>query len=142
MLYISFPWLIYFVTESLYFLISFTYFFLPFLTLWQPPVQRSVYLWLCFCFVCSLVYFFFQIPHEWNHTIFILWFISLSIIPFRFIYVVTNGKILFFYVLVWTEKTGELQYMGSQRVGRDWATNTDSVFCVFLLEHSVHLHLK
>ena len=26
----------------------------------------------------------------------------------------------------WTEKTGGLQSMGSQRVGRDWATNTST----------------
>ena len=57
-LYISYLWLIYFVTESLYLLISLTYFSLPHPTLlWQPPVC-SQYLWLfLFNYVCSYVLF-------------------------------------------------------------------------------------
>ena len=57
-LYISYLWLIYFVTASLYLLISLTYFSLPHPTLlWQPPVC-SQYLWLfLFNYVCSYVLF-------------------------------------------------------------------------------------
>ena len=56
-LYISYLWLIYFVTE-MYLLTSLTYFSLPHPTLlWQPPVC-SQYLWLfLFNYICSYVLF-------------------------------------------------------------------------------------
>ena len=33
----------------------------------------------------------------------------------------------------WTEEPGELQSMGSQRVGHDWATNTQTHSCLWTL---------
>ena len=41
-------------------------------------------------------FFFFKIPDNWNHVLFVLlWLISLSIIPSIFIHVATNGSISF-----------------------------------------------
>ena len=53
----------------------------------------------CFCFVCSFVLFFFFIysTYKWNDKTFV-WLISLNIIPYRSIHVVTGGKILFFFM--------------------------------------------
>ena len=70
--------------------------------LWQPPVW-SLYLWIGFCFA-PFVHLdcFLGFTYKWNHMIFVfLWFISLSIIPSRSIYVVTNGKISFFLMIKW-----------------------------------------
>ena len=75
---------IYFIAVKFYLLITITYFTqsptLP--HLWKPPTC-SLYLWICFYFVCSFV---FQIPHI-NAVILDLSlsdFISLSIIPSQF----------------------------------------------------------
>ena len=39
----------------------------------------------------------------------------------------------------WTEKPGGLQSMGSQRVGHDWATNTNALFINYLINlKSIH----
>ena len=68
--------------------------------LWQPPVW-SPYLWVCF--ICSFV--FLDSIYKWNFTVFVfLWLILLSLISFRIIHVVTNGKISFFFydsVILW-----------------------------------------
>ena len=47
------------------------------------------------CYVCSLVLFFFlDYIYKWNHTVFLfLWFILVTTIPFRFIYIVKNSKV-------------------------------------------------
>ena len=58
-LYTSYPWIIYFVTGSLYLLISLICFSpSPLFPLWQPPIC-CLYLYLCFCFIVFLHLFFF-----------------------------------------------------------------------------------
>ena len=66
--------------------------------LWQPPVC-SMYLWVCFCFVMFVCFVsqISQVSEVIWYLSFSVWLISLSIIPARFIHVVTNGKISFFY---------------------------------------------
>ena len=84
MLYISSPWLIYFVTGNLYLLISLTDFTHPPHTppsLWQPPIfplSISLFLFVhLFCFLDS--------TYKWIKTVFVFpaCLISLSIIPSR-----------------------------------------------------------
>ena len=102
MLYITFMWLIYFITGSLYLLISLTYFSHPPHPppLWQPPVS-SLYLWVYSVLLHLFISCVFQIPHIseiiWYFS-FSVWLISFSIIPTRSIHVVANGKILFFFL--------------------------------------------
>ena len=88
-LYITSPWLIYFITGSLCLLIPFTYFTHPPIPC-QPPVC-SLYLWVCFCFVMFIC--FLDSTCKWNHAVFVfLWLNSLSIIPSKSIHVVTNER--------------------------------------------------
>ena len=55
MLYIPYSWFIYFVTGSLYLLVSLNYFsHLPTPLLWYPPL----YLWLCLHFVVVVAFVF------------------------------------------------------------------------------------
>ena len=42
----------------------------------------------------------------------------------------------------WTEETGGLQFMGSQRVGHDWATNTTTTSHAFLFSVELVVHLE
>ena len=49
----------------------------------------------------------------------------------------TNSSILA-WEIPWAEEPGRLQSMGSQRVRRDWATNT----FIFILELTAHLHIS
>ena len=96
MLYITSPWLIYFITGGLYLLIPLTYF----VSLTPLPSGNhpffSVFMSLfSFCFVC--LFCFLDSTYKWDHRVFIfVRLISISIIPSRSIHVVTNGKILFF----------------------------------------------
>ena len=88
------PWLIYFATGSLYFLISHIYFFLP--PIPSPlGTTYSLYLWLCFCLVrFAHLFCFLDSTCKWNHIVFVfLWLSSLRIKLSRSIHVVTNGKI-------------------------------------------------
>ena len=60
--------------------------------LWQLPVC-FLCLWVCFCFVSFLSFFI----HFRNHTVFVfLLYFSVSIITYRSICFVANGKISFF----------------------------------------------
>ena len=91
-LYISYLWLIYFVTGSLYLLISLTYFSstppLATISLFSVYMNLSVLLHFFICFV------FLDSTCKWNYTVFVfLWLISLSIISS--IHVVANGNISF-----------------------------------------------
>ena len=93
MLYITSLWLIYFITESRYFLIPFTLFTIPppATSLWQPSVC-SLYLWVCFCFV-----FLDSMSQIIRYLSLSFWLFSLSIIPSRSIHGATNGKISLLY---------------------------------------------
>lgn len=54
---------------------------------WQPPFNYVFMIWL-----------FKKVPHRMKHTIVVLvWLILLSVKPSRFIHVVTNGRISFFF---------------------------------------------
>ena len=91
-LYISYLWLIYFVTESLYLFIS--------LFLLFPHALRSrkhlFLLWLYFCSV--LLVHFFKIPHiKWNRTVFLFLWLNFSKYSISgYIHIVTNGTFSFF----------------------------------------------
>ena len=85
---LSSTWLIYFVTKSLCFFISLTYFMihqLPF------PLATtsffSAYMSILFYYICSSIII--------QHFSFYVWLISLCLIPCRYTHV-TNGKISFF----------------------------------------------
>ena len=66
-------------------------------------VSTLLCLFICFVFLnfcCySIMFCFFKDSiNMWNHTVFVfLWLISLSILHSRFIHVVSNGKISFFF---------------------------------------------
>ena len=78
-LYISYPRLIYFVTESLYLLLSLTYFSPP--PSPRKPTLCSLYLWLCFClvmFVHLFFFFFLDSTYNCNHAVFVSEFLFLS----------------------------------------------------------------
>ena len=65
--------------------------------LWQPQVcslrARVCFLMFVHLFCCL------DSSYNWNHAVFVffVWFISLSVIPSRFIYVTANGNISSFY---------------------------------------------
>ena len=96
-LYMKSLWLIYFITGSLCLLIPFTYF------AHRPPAQQppvcSLYLWICFCFVC--LFCFLYSTYKWDHVVFVslsVWLIPLSMIPSRSIHVVAKVRFhSFFY---------------------------------------------
>ena len=105
MLHITSPWLIYFITGSLYLLVPFPYFAHP-----PSPCPLasvcSLYLCVSFCFMFVRLYIYVNgteyiyIPHISEiiqYLSFSVWLISLSIIPSMSIHVVTNGNILFFF---------------------------------------------
>ena len=94
-------WLTYFVTGSLYLLISLTHFFHSptsflsgnhlFVLCIYDSVSVLLCLFICFAFLDSI--------HKWKYMIFVfLWLISLSIIPSTSLYVVANDKISFFFM--------------------------------------------
>ena len=100
-LYISSLGLFYFITGSLSLLTSLTYFSHP-----TTPLPSGNHLFVLCIYdsvsvLCLFFFFFFlKIPHisEIIQCLsFNAWLISLSIIPSRFIQVVTNDKILFFF---------------------------------------------
>ena len=94
-LYIISPSLIYCVTGSLYLLIPFTHF-----SALQPPLPlaaTSVFFVLWACFV-SIFHFFLKISHVSETTWF--FFISLSMVLSRSVYVVANDNIFFFFLWV------------------------------------------
>ena len=65
----------------------------------QPPV-RSLDLWVCFFFISftGLLYFSLDFTRKWYHArSFSLWFISLSMLPSKYIHINANGKMSFFY---------------------------------------------
>ena len=101
-LYILYPWLIYLAAGSLCLLISLTYFSLP--PLPTSPLATtclfSASVTLFLFYVCLLTcVFFLKIQHISEIIQFLsfsVWLISLSIIPYRSIHVVRNGKISFF----------------------------------------------
>ena len=78
-LYITSPWLIYFITGSLYLWIPFTYFDVPSpLATTSFSVSISLYLFCLFCFLDS--------TYKWNHTIkYIYIYIYIYIIRYNFI---------------------------------------------------------
>ena len=83
-LYISYPWLIYFATRSLYLIIFLTYFFPP-----PTPLPSGNHLFAlcicnCFCFALSVpLSCFLDSTYMWNHKVFVfsVWLASLRIIP-------------------------------------------------------------
>ena len=101
MLYITSPWLTYFVTESLYLLISLQLF------RWtsHPLSSGNCQAVLCVYTFASVLLFvqllcFLDSTCKWNQTVFVfLWFILLSMLPPRPIHVVTNGKISLFFMV-------------------------------------------
>ena len=99
MLYISSPWLIYFVTESVYLLISLTYVAhsptsSPLATSCLFSVSMILFL---FCYL--YLFCFLDFTYKWNHLVFVfLWLTSLSITPSRFIHPVANRKISFLWL--------------------------------------------
>ena len=70
------------------------------LLLWQPPVLCIMTL-LLLC--CVHVFCFSDSTCKWNYIVFVfsVWLISLSIITFRFIHVITSGNISFVCVYVY-----------------------------------------
>ena len=86
MRYITSPWLIYFVTENLYLLISLQLFHWtsPPSLLWQLPCC-SLCLYVCFRFVLFVkLLCFLDSTCKWNQTVFVLLcLILLSMLPFR-----------------------------------------------------------
>ena len=62
-----------------------------------PPPHGSHQFWVCSSFVC--LFCSLDSIHKWDHMVFVFlcWFISLSIIPFRSIHAIANGKISFFF---------------------------------------------
>ena len=94
MLYITSPWLIYFITGSLYLLTPFTHFIHhP-----CPPTSGNHESVLCI-YEPDVLLLFLDFMYKWDHMVFYLsfsvWPMSLSIMPSRFIYTPTNGKISF-----------------------------------------------
>ena len=72
MQHILYPWLIYFVTESVYLVISLTYFSPPQHSSPSQPPVFSLYLWLCFWLVMFVhVLCFLDSTYKWNHTGFV-----------------------------------------------------------------------
>ena len=68
-LHSSYSWLIYFAAGSLCPLIFLIYFFLS-LTSFPWGATCSLYLWVCFCYVCSLGLFL-DPTYEWKHAVFV-----------------------------------------------------------------------
>ena len=80
---------------------------------WSPlPISSPSHLFLsgnhyslcpCVCFYLVIHLFcfflnFLNIPHEWNHTVFVFpWLTSTTMMPSKSIHVVANGKILSFF---------------------------------------------
>ena len=94
MLYIMSPWPIYFISESLYLLISFAYFaqhstYLPS----DNHLFFSLYLWVCFCLYIDL---YFYIPHISGNTEYLSFSYFTKNNTF---WVVANGRISFFFVV-------------------------------------------
>ena len=78
----------------------------------------SLYLWICLCFVCSLILWIFIflsfLGSTYEYLSFFVWLISLFIIPSRSIYVVTNGRISFFFMPeTWNHKIPRRKNIGS-----------------------------
>lgn len=85
---------IYFIAESLHFLISLNYFVhpLPMETTNLFSVSMSLVL---FSYICSFV--FLDFINKWNYIVFVFpWLIPLSVIPSRPIQVVMKGKVHLF----------------------------------------------
>ena len=70
MLYISCPWLLYFVTGCLYLLLSLTY-----LTPLSPlPSGNHLFvlcIWVCFCFIILIFFGGGNSTYKWNDTVFV-----------------------------------------------------------------------
>ena len=91
MLYITSPGVLYFITGSLYLLTTFTHLAL---TSTHPASSNHQFV---FC-LCGF-FFFFQIPYIREFIQYLslsLWFISLNVMPWRFIHSVPNSRISFF----------------------------------------------
>ena len=103
-LYFSFSWLVYSMT-GIFYLFVFPHLISLFPTPCpaDKPFVCTLYRWLSFCFICSFgflfcfVFYTSHISEFIQYLSFSIWLISLSKILFRFIHVVTNGKISFFY---------------------------------------------
>ena len=141
MLYITFPWLIYFIFDSLYLLIPLTYFTQP-LTPSTLETTGSLYLWVCFHFVLFICFIFLDSTYKYHMVFFFLWFISLSIIPSSFIHIVENGKrsflmtniplyilphLLYPFIYWWTFRF--LPYLGCSE---HWSVSLPFQVCVFV----------
>ena len=73
------------------------YLWIPFIYFIQTPPSFLVTTPLLF--VSIYVFIFFNSIYKWDHIVFVfVWLNSLSIINFRSIHVVTNGKISFFFM--------------------------------------------
>ena len=88
------------ITESLYLLMSFTYFIPQLLS----PLVTTCFFSVSTILFCFLIFFLLfcilDSTYKWNPTVFaFLWLISLSIIPSWSIHFVTNDKILYYWVI-------------------------------------------
>jgi len=96
MLYISSLWLIYFVTKSLYLLISLTCFTQtsPLTIIYLFFVSMILFL---FCYICSLVLFFVDSAYKWNNIVlvFLCQTYFTNKISSSSIHALLNGKISF-----------------------------------------------
>ena len=92
--YISHPWLIYFAAQSLYLLISLTFFFPPHSLLSTGNHLFVLCIYDCFCFVmfAHLFYFWITYINEIVQHLSLSEVISLSIIPSRAFRVVSNWQ--------------------------------------------------
>ena len=88
-LYITSPWLIYFITRYLYLLTIFIHFTHP------PPPLATTNLFSVSMFSFSVL--FLDSTYKWHHMAFVFaWLILFSIIPWRFIHIVTNARFLLY----------------------------------------------
>lgn len=107
-------WLVYFITESLYLLILFTYFAKPF-SLFPSPLAitslLSMYVSLfSFCFV--YLFCFLDSTYKWDGTAICLCvYISLSAVPSGSIHVVTNCKLWSSFYMLDTVRHHMLWYL-------------------------------
>ena len=92
-MYITCPWLIYFIPGNVYLLTTFANFAIdPTLYLWEPPVI-SLYLWR------YVVCFFFSSTYLWDHTVFFFLCLTcfITLMPSRTIHVLERQDFLLFY---------------------------------------------
>ena len=94
-LYITSPWLIYFITESLSLLTPFYYF--PTFSV-PSPIEITILPSVSMSFVLFVHLLIVRLSKIIWYLSFSIWLISLSIMPWRSLHVVANGNISFFFM--------------------------------------------